>query len=94
MGRTSVVAEEFKTDALDEACIALGIEDDKCQILREAAQLICPRKAKRKREPTEYQKFMSSCMKGENIKKFEDAPKAMKKCVAKWRVEKEKRGLS
>lgn len=37
------------------------------------------------REPTEYQKYISVCMKGKNIHSFDDAPDAMRSCASEWR---------
>ena len=45
---------------------------------------------KAKKPRTEYQEFVSVCMKGKNIKGFGEAPKAMKECAADWRRQKGK----
>jgi len=37
-----------------------------------------------------YQEFVSTCMRGKNIKGFGEAPKAMKECAADWRKSKGK----
>ena len=85
MGRKQVIAEEFEMDPLDQACLALEISEENCTIIREAAEEICTEKAKKKREiRSDYQKFISECMKAKKIKKFEEASKAMKECAASW----------
>lgn len=51
----------------------------------------CTERKKRggaKREPSEYQKFVSVCMKEKHIKKFGQAAQGMKECAAAWRARK------
>jgi hypothetical protein len=73
-------------DALDQACIALNLTDDQCSIIREAAEEVCREKRRKgRRGLSEYQLFLSKCMKEKNIKKFGEASKAMKECVSEWR---------
>jgi hypothetical protein len=90
MGRKSVEAEEeFKMDSLDAACIALNLTDEQCAIIREAAEELCKgKRQKGKRELSEYQIFLSKCMREKKIKKFEEASSAMKECVKEWKAEK------
>jgi len=90
MGRKSVEAEEeFKMDSLDAACIALNLTDEQCAIIREAAEELCKgKRQKGKRELSEYQIFLSKCMREKKIKKFEEASSAMKECVGEWKVQK------
>ena len=45
-------------------------------------------KVKKKRPPSEYQKFVSECMKAANIQGFGQASGAMKECAVKWRERK------
>ena len=86
MVRENVVAEELNMDALDQACIALNLTDDQCSIIREAAEEICKgKRQKGKRELSEYQLFLSKCMKEKKIKKFGEASSAMKECVTEWK---------
>jgi hypothetical protein len=40
-----------------------------------------------KREPSEYNKFVGTCMKGKNIHGFGEAAPAMKDCARQWREE-------
>ena len=86
MVRENVVAEELNMDALDQACIGLQLTDEQCSIIREAAEEICKgKRQKGKRELSEYQLFLSKCMKEKKIKKFGEASSAMKECVLKWK---------
>ncbi len=41
-----------------------------------------------KREPSDYNKFMGTCMKEGGAPKFQDAGKKMKTCAAKWQERK------
>lgn len=41
-----------------------------------------------KRRLSEYQLFISQCMKSKNIHKFSEAPQAMKGCAEEWRRQK------
>lgn len=41
-----------------------------------------------KREPSEYNKFIGSCMKGKNIKGFGKAAPALRECAAAWKKRK------
>ena len=94
MGRKAVVADEFNLDSLDMVCMSLQLNEEQCALVREAAEAICTKKrAKKKREPSEYQKFTSECLTKE-IPIEGSAPQAMKKCARAWRSEKEKRGLT
>ena len=43
---------------------------------------LCPKK---KRAKSDYQIFVSECMKGKNIKQFGEAPTAMKECAIEWK---------
>lgn len=43
---------------------------------------------KTKRRPSEYQLFVSQCMKSKNIHKFGEAAQAMKGCAEEWRRQK------
>lgn len=45
-------------------------------------------KGKKKRPPSEYQKFIGECMRSAGIKSFSEAPRAMKSCVAEWKKKK------
>ena len=38
-----------------------------------------------RRGRSEYQSFVSECMKGKGVKSFGEAPQAMKECAAAWR---------
>ncbi len=97
MARNAVIAEESKEpdeelqlDVLDQTCIALGLTDEQCSIIREAAEELCKEKRQKgKRELSDYQIFLSKCMKEKKIKKFEEASKAMKECVEAWKKEKQ-----
>lgn len=40
---------------------------------------------KGKRTRSEYQTFVSTCMKSKHIKGFGEAPKAMKECASEWK---------
>jgi hypothetical protein len=89
MGRKSVEADELNMDSFDAACIALEIPEEKCQILREAVEELCKgKRQKGKRELSEYQIFLSKCMREKKIKKFEEASSAMKECVGEWKEQK------
>jgi hypothetical protein len=89
MPRDKVVSEEFKMDSLDAACIALQLTDEQCAIIREAAEELCKgKRQKGKRELSEYQIFLSKCMREKKIKKFEEASSAMKECVGEWKAQK------
>lgn len=37
------------------------------------------------RQPSEYQQFISKCMKEKRIRSFGEAPAAMRECAAEWR---------
>jgi len=95
LGRKAVVAEEFNLDSIDLVCMSLELNEEQCALVREAAEAICTKKRgkKKKREPSEYQKFTSECLTKE-IPIEGSAPQAMKKCARTWRSEKEKRGLT
>ena len=43
---------------------------------------------KKKRKPSEYQKFIGECMRKAGIKSFSEAPQAMKACVREWKERK------
>ncbi len=49
---------------------------------------LCGKVGKGQRARSEYQQFVSVCMKGKNIKGFGEAPKAMKECASEWRSRK------
>lgn len=86
MGRKNVEAEEFEMDPLDQACLALGIDEEKCAILREAAEEICTEKAKKKREPSQFNVFVGDCVK----KKAGPVTERFKECVLEYKQQKEK----
>lgn len=90
MGRKSVEAEEdYNLDVLDQVCITLQLPDEQCALIREAAEEYCAEKRQKgKRELSDYQKFLSKCMKEKKIKKFEEASQAMKECVKGWKAQK------
>jgi hypothetical protein len=48
----------------------------------------CPPRPGTKRARSEYQEFISKCMKGKNIHGFGQAPAAMRECAAEWREQK------
>lgn len=50
-----------------------------------------PDKPKQKKPPSEYNQFISSCMKKQGVKSFAEAPEAMRKCSMEWK-EKKKNG--
>lgn len=87
MGRKSVETEfELQFDILDQACLAFSLTDEQCAVIREAAEEICKQKTLEKREiRSDYQNFISECMKAKKIKKFEEASKAMKECAKAWK---------
>ena len=89
MGRKSVEADELNMDVLQQACVALQLTDEQCAIIREAAEELCKgKRQKGKRELSEYQIFLSKCMREKKIKKFEEASSAMKECVKEWKADK------
>jgi hypothetical protein len=89
MGRKSVEADELDMDVLQQACVALQLTDEQCAIIREAAEELCKgKRQKGKRELSEYQIFLSKCMREKKIKKFEEASSAMKECVGEWKEQK------
>lgn len=47
-------------------------------------QLKCG-KGRGQRQPSEYNRFISSCMKSKHIKGFGQAAPAMKECAAEWK---------
>ena len=47
------------------------------------------KKARKKRKKSDYQKWVSKCMKDKEIKKFSEASTAMKECALEWNVRKE-----
>lgn len=71
-------------DVLDQVCIALGLSDEQCAIIREAAEQICKAKASKKRKPSEYNVFIGECVKQESGPVTE----RFKRCVLKWKQKK------
>lgn len=73
----------------------LGREPASEALLRELERVpACPRGTligftgrKGKRQPNAYQQFVGECMKGKDLKSFDQAPKAMRECAARWRRE-------
>jgi hypothetical protein len=65
------------------------LTDEQCAIIREAAEELCKgKRQKGKREPSDYQIFLSKCMKKKKIKKFEEASSVMKECAGEWKEQK------
>jgi len=70
-------------EKLDQLCIALELDEDKCTMLKEALQDYCQAGEKKKRQPSPYNVFMSRCIKERppGVKVTE----AMKQCATKWK---------
>ena len=85
MGRKNVEVEDLQLDALDQVCLVFNLTDEQCSIIREAAEEICKEKAVKREVRSDYQNFISDCMKAKKIKKFEEASKAMKECAITWK---------
>lgn len=48
--------------------------------------------AKKKRQPSAYQLFISTCLKEKKVKGKDDAPGKMRECATEWRAKKERGG--
>lgn len=84
MARKNLETEE-QIDALDQVCMSLDLSDEKCELIREAAEKICPksvRMVKGKRAPSEYNKFVGSCVKA----KEGPITERFKACVVEWKA--------
>ena len=66
-------------DPIERACSVLGLTEEQCSVVREAAEESCgPR---RKRRPSEFNIFMGKCVKEETGPVTE----RFKRCVEKWK---------
>ncbi len=74
-----VLLEEFHDPALSLLLESVP-ECKHGEVLR-----LCPAGAKGQRPRTEYQQFISTCMKAKSIKGFGNAAPAMKQCAVEWK---------
>lgn len=74
----NLLRTHFNDNVLNETLET--IPDCKPRIIME----FCPGKPGGKRARSEYQEFISKCMKSKNIHGFGQAPAAMKECAAEW----------
>ncbi len=86
MGRKSIEAEGMNVDSLEKVCMSLNLDEDKCELVREAAESICTAKGPKrgKRAPSEYNIFVGKCVKEEKG----PVPERFKRCVVKWKAQK------
>ena len=75
--------ENISLDKLDQLCIALELDENKCFLLKEAFQDYCKVGDRKKRQPSPYNVFMGSCIRERppGVKVTE----AMKQCARKWK---------
>jgi len=86
LGRKQVIAEELDLDVFEQACIALGLADEQCSIMREAAEAICTEKGKKKRQPSRYNLFIAECV----PKKTGPVTERFKQCAIEYKKQKER----
>ncbi len=86
MGRKNVETGVLDLDVIDQVCLSLQLPDEQCALVREAAEEYCKeRYQKGKRQPSEFNIFMATCMKE---RKEQPVTERFRKCVEEWREKK------
>jgi hypothetical protein len=72
-------SEDF--DVLEQVCISFNLDEEQCNVIREAAEEYCRSRSRGKRGKSEYQVFMGECVKG----KSGPVKERFRECAKEWR---------